>query len=88
MMKWIKSFVVVCVLAMPCFVYAAVDINLASEPELAAALKGVGVKKARAIVDYRKTHGAFKSVDELAGVKGISLKTIEKNRQNISVNMK
>jgi len=87
-MKWIKSFLFVCVLAIPQIVCAAVDINLANEPELAAALKGVGVKKARAIVAYRKAHGAFKNVDELAGVKGISLKTIEKNRQNISVNLK
>ena len=87
-MKWIISFLAVCILSLPLMSWAAVDINIASEPELATALKGVGIKKAKAIVDYRKLHGRFKSIDELAAVKGISSKTIEKNRQNITLTKK
>ena len=35
--------------------------------------------------DYRKQHGAFRSAEELAMVKGIGLKTVEKNRDRIVV---
>jgi competence protein ComEA len=41
--------------------------------------------KAKLIVDYRTAHGAFKSMDELTNVKGIGLKTVEKNRDYIKL---
>ena len=62
----------------------AVDINTADASTLAAALKGVGPDKARAIVAYRDLHGPFKSVEELSQVKGIGEKTIDANRQVIT----
>lgn len=62
-------------------VYGAVDINKASATELQT-LNGVGAKKAAAIVKHRTT-SCFKNVDALADVKGISTKTIEKNRSNL-----
>lgn len=49
---------------------AAVNVNTASESELTA-LPGVGPAKAKAIVEYRKQHGSFKTLDELKNVKGI-----------------
>lgn len=60
----------------------AVDINTASEKELSG-LIGVGAKKAGVIVEYRKTK-CFDSVDELAKVKGIGKKTLDKNRDNLT----
>ena len=42
-------------------------------------------KYPEAIVAYRKEHGAFKSLDQLASVKGIGLKTVEKNREAITL---
>jgi len=63
----------------------AVNINTADAASLAAALKGVGQSKAEAIVAYRKEHGAFKSADELAQVKGIGQKLVDKNRDLILV---
>jgi competence protein ComEA len=36
-------------------------------------------------VAYREQHGPFKSIDQLALVKGIGLKTVEKNRELLSV---
>ncbi len=72
------------------FVFAAavqagpVNINTASAEQLTE-LNGVGLAKARAIVAYREQNGAFKSADQLANVKGIGLKTVEKNRANIAV---
>ena len=44
--------------------------------------------RAQAIVDYRNTHGAFKSADELASVKGVGEKIVERNRENILVSSK
>lgn len=64
---------------------APVDINTADAAALAQAIKGVGTKRADAIVAYRKEHGPFKSVDELAKVPGIGAKVVEENRQNIAV---
>ena len=39
--------------------------------------------KAEAIVAWREANGQFKSADQLAEVKGIGLKTVEKNRDRI-----
>ena len=62
-------------------VYGAVDINKASATELQT-LNGIGAKKAAAIVKHRKT-SCFKNINALADVKGISTKTIAKNKSNL-----
>jgi competence protein ComEA len=62
-----------------------VNINTADAATLQRELKGVGAKRAQAIVDYRKAHGPFKSADELALVKGIGPAAIGKNRADIRV---
>ncbi|MFV1997310.1 MAG: ComEA family DNA-binding protein [Acidiferrobacterales bacterium] len=68
------------------FVTAApVDINTANAMAIANSMKGVGIKKAEAIVAYRKKNGNFKSIDELSKVKGIGKKTVAKNRKNIEI---
>ena len=67
---------------------APVDINKASAQEMSESLKGVGLKKADAIVAYRKANGPFASIDDLANVKGIGEKTIAKNKDNIQLNTK
>lgn len=64
---------------------APVNINKASAEEIDAALTGVGIKTARAIVTFREKQGPFKSVDQLTDVKGIGDKTVEKNRANIKL---
>jgi len=67
-------------------VYAGqVNINQADAPTLATELNGIGEKKAQAIVDYRIKNGPFTSIDDLQNVKGISLKTIDKNRDNLGL---
>ncbi len=71
------------IILLSAFAFASVDINTASVKDLST-LKGIGKKKAEAIVAYRKTH-CFKSVDELTKVKGIGKKILEKNRSEIKV---
>jgi len=61
------------------------DINSANAAAIAAALDGVGLIKAQEIVAYREMFGSFRSVEELADVKGIGVATVEKNRQRIIV---
>ncbi|HCI76007.1 MULTISPECIES: ComEA family DNA-binding protein [unclassified Psychrobacter] len=63
---------------------ATVNINRASEGELVS-LNGIGSSKAQAIILYREMFGSFKTVDELAKVKGIGAKTVEKNRGRLRV---
>ena len=62
-----------------------VDINSADAETLAQTINGVGINKAEAIVAYRDQHGAFQSVDDLARVRGIGLRTVERNRTVLSV---
>ena len=64
-------------------VFGAVDINTADKKELIT-LSGIGKSKADAIIAYR-TVNCFNSIDELAKVKGIGSKTIEKNADNLVV---
>lgn len=64
-----------------------VDINTASAEVLAEAIHGVGLKRAQAIVLYREQHGAFSSVDQLAQVRGIGAKTVEKNRDRLTASV-
>lgn len=48
------------------------------DQKLLQKIKGIGPKKAAAIVEYRKQHGPFKSVKDLAKVKGFSEKILAK----------
>lgn len=61
-----------------------ININTASAERLTS-LNGIGEVKAAAIVEYRRTHGGFSSVDELLNVKGIGEKTLEKIRSRVTV---
>ena len=63
---------------------AQVNLNTASQDELDA-LKGVGPAKAKAIVDYRKKNGPFKSVDDLNNVKGFGPKVVAGLRADVTV---
>jgi competence protein ComEA len=54
-----------------------VNINKANAETIAESLKGIGIKKAEAIVKYRKKNGAFKSLADLSNVHGIGEKTLK-----------
>jgi competence protein ComEA len=63
---------------------AVVNINSATKEELVT-LKGIGEKKAQAIIDYRKKNGDFKSVDDLEKVEGIGPGTMKQIRSELTV---
>jgi len=77
-----KFFLLVCMVFSLGF--ASVDINSADVTAFSS-LKGVGEKKAEAIVTYRKVHGCFKNIDELTNVKGIGAKIVAKNKKELTV---
>ena len=61
-----------------------ININEATVEELTQ-LKRIGPKYAEKIVAFREANGPFKSADELVNVPGIGMKTIEDNREVITV---
>ncbi len=71
-------------LSMTSAALAAVDLNTATQAELEA-VKGIGPSKAKAILVYREKHGAFKSVDELAKVKGFGKTSAAKMKKAFTV---
>lgn len=62
-----------------------VDINRADAAAMIANWKGIGEKKAKAIIAYRKKNGPFASVNDLANVKGIGDALIKNNKKYMSV---
>lgn len=54
-----------------------ININSADISQLSL-IKGIGEKKAQAIIDYRTINGEFTSLDDLANVKGIGESTLQK----------
>lgn len=77
------AFLIAC---MPFWAFAGpVNINTADAETISEELDGVGLTKAKAIVEYRKKHGPFKSPDDLSLVKGIGERTVDLNRANIKV---
>jgi len=63
---------------------AALNLNTATKEELVG-LPGIGPAKAQAILDYRNSHGGFKSVEELKDVKGIGARRFEKLKGELTV---
>ncbi|HEY5851332.1 MAG TPA: helix-hairpin-helix domain-containing protein [Lysobacter sp.] len=60
-----------------------VNINTADAATIDRVMVNIGRGKAEAIVAYRKANGPFRSAEQLAKVKGVGLKTVEKNLDRI-----
>ena len=62
---------------------AAININTADQSTLES-INGIGPAKAQAIIEYRN-HEKFETVDDLMKVKGFGEKSMEKIRNEITV---
>lgn len=60
-----------------------IDINHADLAKLTGSFKGIGKKRAEAIIAYRESHKGFKSLEELAEVKGFGQHFVVKNREQL-----
>jgi competence protein ComEA len=61
-----------------------IDINHADMKTLSL-LKGIGMKKAAAIVKYRNENGRFISVEDLLNVTGIGEKILALNKSKLTI---
>lgn len=62
-----------------------VSLNQATVEELVAALNGVGLKKAEAIVSYREQYGDFTDVEQIREVPGIGNALVERNLSRLKL---
>lgn len=62
-----------------------VNINTATAEELAKVLTGIGISKAKKIVEYREKFGSFVSIEQLKEVSGIGQATLDKNVGKIAL---
>jgi competence protein ComEA len=94
-MKWIKNCVLAVSLATSASLFSGqsaaipngqpVNINTADAQTIADNLNGIGLKKAEAIIEYRKEHGPFKTLEDLKGVKGVGDATVANNEKLIQL---
>jgi competence protein ComEA len=62
-----------------------VNINKANATTFQYYLKGIGLKKADSIINYRTKHKAFKTIEEIKKVHGIGNKIFNNIKKNISL---
>nr|WP_310616308.1 helix-hairpin-helix domain-containing protein [Pantoea cypripedii] len=62
-----------------------ISINEATAEELAAAMNGIGLKKAQSIVSYREQYGPFTAIDQLKEVPGIGSALVERNSARLKL---
>ena len=63
---------------------SVINVNQAGLAELQS-LKGIGPVTAQRILDYRKEHGDFSSIEALTQIRGISLRVLEQNKGRITL---
>ncbi len=83
--RCIGGLVLLFSLACPAAYAEKLNINTANAQTIADGMKGVGMKRAQAIIDYREKNGPFASIDDLIHIKGIGPKTLETNRDNLAL---
>ena len=62
-----------------------VNLNTADATTLAAKLKGVGLKKAQAIVEYREKYGLFTDIKQLVEVPGFGENLVKRIIANLTL---
>lgn len=62
-----------------------VNINTATAEELSKVLTGIGMSKAKKIIEYREKFGPFVSIEQLKEVSGVGQATLDKNIGKITL---
>ncbi len=60
-----------------------IHLNQADVDTLTQSFKGIGRKRAEAMIAYREANGGFKSIEDLALVKGIGKAFVDRNLQKL-----
>ena len=85
-MDILRKCIFAVLLSLPVLLYAGQTINInTADKELLMSIKGVGEKRAEAIIAYRKKNGPFKSVDQLSEIKGLGQYFVDSNRDVLIV---
>ncbi|MEM6512807.1 MAG: ComEA family DNA-binding protein [Pseudomonadota bacterium] len=85
-MHWMQKGLWLAICLLPAMTWAGpVNVNTADAETIAQELKGIGLAKAEAIVEYREKYGPFKSAEDLALVRGIGERTVEKIKADVLV---
>lgn len=56
-----------------------INLNQADVKQLSKSVKGIGLKRAEAIIKYREANKGFKSIEELAQVPGLGSNFVQKH---------
>lgn len=84
-MKLLKKIFMATLLATSLNLAAADPININSADKTTLMqIKGIGEKRAEAIIAYREKNGPFKSVEELTEIDGIGPSLVETNKGLLS----
>jgi competence protein ComEA len=84
-MEMLRKFLFVVLVSLPLFLAAAQTVNInTADKETLMTVKGVGEKRAEAIIAFREQNGPFKSVDDLLLVKGVGQSIVDDNRDALS----
>lgn len=83
-MRIIKTIAIIAATCGLISIASALNINTADAPTISAELKGIGITKAEAIVNFRTEHGPFTEANDLIAVPGIGPKIVEVIREHIT----
>jgi competence protein ComEA len=61
-----------------------ININTATKTQLMQ-IRGIGPVTAERIIEYRESEGIIKSIQELTNIKGIGIKTVEKIKNEVTI---
>ena len=85
-MEILKRFILILLFTFPVLLYAGGSVNInTADKETLMSVKGVGERRAEAIIRYREENGAFTSVDQLADIRGIGQSLVDSNRDTLTV---
>jgi len=85
-MDILKRCIFAVLLSLPILAFAGQTINInTADKELLMSIKGIGEKRAEAIIAYREKNGPFKTVDQLAEIKGVGKFFVDSNREVLVV---